>query len=295
MLVVMLYAFVFQNFPAEKPHQPSTNNNSTDNSSLILTEENIKEIKERENITFSSIKTSTLENYPLTSKPNFKIGEKCTYNIKYPSAPMPYDPNVIINDYIYFNVTFEVKDRKKINKTDWYLISPDGTVQVIAGYININGVVHPIRRTMISSEEIEYINTENGEIVGGELDRFSIYYPWMLKLSKDLKWTEKTEENSTGGGGIVGTNGKYLVSKKNLNQIREETYEVKDIEKINGRNCFKVESRLKSCTNQKCSVNYKKLFWIDIEKRITVKFQLWYENLNTMNVDLVRYKQRVIK
>ncbi|PKP59059.1 MAG: hypothetical protein CVT88_06305 [Candidatus Altiarchaeales archaeon HGW-Altiarchaeales-1] len=258
--------------------------NFSQNISNDTSQESETQIIIGKNIEFSTTKTNTLENLPYTSKPKFKIGEKYTYQARNtgPSNKIVEDlrkrPGTIIYDYMTYPITFSVEKIERINKTDYYLISTEGSGEVILGVIkDKEGMQRPFTTTKFHLTKY-YINTENGEILfkegGDPIGFLRIYEPRMLKLSEGLKWQERSETNAT-----------------NEQTINEESCEVKDVEEINGKKCFKVECRVKQCKNEECKVVYRKLYWVDMEKRLTLKFQLWYENLQTMDVSLINYEK----
>lgn len=295
-LILVSSVFLLQGNP---PSKLLTNDNFEDNTTTEI-EKIADEISKKENILHTRTTTSTLENVQLTSKPNFKVGEEYTYAVKYPNSDDVKEfynrmPNTVLNDYMYFNMVFKVDKKERINKTDYYVISTEGPGELTAGFMkDEKGMMVPIKAS-IFSPDVVYINTETGEIIGNpkgveqQQQRRFFYAPWILKLSNDLKWTEKTEEKSTGT--VDCFNGKCEVNKENRESIKEESYEVKGIEKMNERNCFKIENILKSCVNGKCEIKNKKIFWVDVNKRITVKFQLWYQNLPVEEMDLIDYKK----
>jgi len=265
--------------------------NSTNNSYIANTEKEIEEIRKKENITGTSTFTSTLEDAPMTSKLNFKIGEKYVYDVNWPNNfkfqgfENKTNRNMVLYDYVYFQINFTVDKKERINKTDCFVISTNGSGEVVAGVVNIEGVLRPMKIYPFK-EASAYIDTETGNIVKESCFTGSlrIYSPWMLKLKEDLKWTERMEGNSTGS--VICTDGECTVVKEESGFMREQSYEVKGVEKMNGRKCFKVETRIKNCRNGECKVEHRGTYWVDVEKRITVKFELWYQNLKTTEVNL---------
>ncbi|CEG11182.1 hypothetical protein MSIBF_A2230006 [groundwater metagenome] len=83
--------------------------------------------------------------------------------------------------------------------------------------------------------------------------------PWMLALSKDLKWKD------------------YSNSTSNEKDIKERfEYIVKDIEYVDGRECFKVE--MSAFNIEESRVTIKKILWVDINKRVLVKAKTTISN-----------------
>ncbi len=266
------------------------------------TEKWIQETEKRQNITHTSIIYSSLENVSFESKPTFKVGEKYTYKIK---SPVPfqssYDHNTnsgrIIEDYIYYNVTFTVDKKERINKTDYYVFSTEGSGNVIVGYAH-GGNKKSALRTTFTPPLKWYINTENGKIFNKYMEEIidytQTYHPWMLKLSDELKWTINREDKSTGSISCESISGELMkcrVNKEESIEGFEQTYEVEGIENINGKKCFKVKGKEKLCNNRKCKVLKTMTYWIDVEKRITVKYQQWYEGLIVVEHELISHQK----
>jgi len=299
-----------ENQPAnETLKENTTNKDKYDNQTEVVIkisdseeiEKSVQELEKRENIIHTSTIYSSLENSPFTSKPTFKVGEKYTYKIK---TPVPfqsfYNSNTkmgrSMEDYVYYNVTFIVDKKERINKSDYYVLSTTGSGEVFVGYIYKGDKKSALRMTFIPPSKW-YINTENGKIFNEDMEEIipytKIYHPWMLKLSEGLKFTIKKEEKSTGNvecsssGGITKCN----ISKEESTGGSEETYEVEGIEKINGKKCFKIKGELKLCSNKGCSILHTMIYWVDVEKRITVKYQEWYEGIITVEDELIDYQK----
>ncbi|PIZ29878.1 MAG: hypothetical protein COY41_04965 [Candidatus Altarchaeum sp. CG_4_10_14_0_8_um_filter_32_851] len=316
LIIVHLYS-ITEKFNNESMKENTTNENMYENytEANVKTPEEakkwIKEAKKRKNITFTSSETSTLENVPLTSKPAFKVDEKYMYKIKTPASPMrPIEyakSGIIIEDYIYYNVTFSVDKIERINKSDFYVLITEGSGKVIMGYAYREGKASTLSTTPIPTLKW-YINTENGKKFNEEMEEITDYYSsisamqlsktyisWMLKLSDGLKWTIKKEEKSTGLAGCESTPKGIkckLIDNKYRESVKEQSYEVEGIEKINGRKCFKVNVREKSCKNEEgCKVLKRMIYWVDVEKRITVKYQQWYEGLLVVEIELIDYQK----
>ncbi len=316
--LIMMYqpSIPEKQFINESIKENTTNENVSQNQTEVIVktseegEKWIHEAEKRENITYASSIQSTLESASLSSKPTFKVGEKYTYKIKTPASPFPpshyANSNIIMEDYIYYNVTFTVDKKERINGSDYYVFITDGSGNVIVGYVYRNNKKPSTLSTTPILPFKWYVNTENGNKFNENMGKITDYYSsksgmqlsktyisWMLKLSEGLKWTIKQEEKSTGSAGCtyIGDELKCLVDKKYKEYINEQSYEVEDIEKINGRKCFKVNVREKSCTNGECKILKRMTYWVDVEKRITVKYQLWYEGLSVVEIELIDYQK----
>ncbi len=303
-------AVLLFNNPLSSPQNSTIENqNNIENKTLKDNEPSplakyAEELAKKENITTTSSWSSTLDSMPITSDPKFVVGEKYTYFFRW---PQPIDlnahapPNVIFNDYRYFNISFVVEGKEKINRTDCYKISTDGSGEVIVGFVKdergtrtVTGILIDSFVDYISTKTGESVNPQTGEILKGDsqgwLQNYKVYMSWMLKLSEGTKWTTFFEEKSTG---YVTCNDGMCKSIKEESETKEkDEYEVKGIETVNKRKCFKVEGRTLIQKNSgSWEVMYKKIFWVDVEKRVTVKYQLWYQNLQTVEINLINYEK----
>jgi len=309
--IIVGYVLFFNNYLVHSPQNSTTeyqsdieNKSLEDNEPSPIAKE-AEELAKKENITFSSLRSSTLDSMPMNSEPKFVTGEKYTYFVRYPqpidlNKPGMHPPNVIFNDYRYFNITIRVDGKERINGTECYKISTDGSGEVIVGYVKDERGTRPILGVLIDPFT-EYLDAKTGESVdsrtgkivkgnGGLLEDYKFYAPWMLKLSEGMKWTNFYESKSTGYVGCDET-GCHAVKKEQEVKEKEE-YEVKEIEIVNKRKCFKVEGRtLRQENNGMWKVTHKKIYWVDVEKRITVKYQLWYQNLQTVEIELINYEK----
>lgn len=312
-LIIMVIGFALimmqqTQIPEKQFNEGNTTGNISQNQTEVIVETPeeaekwIKEAEKRENITYTSIIYSSLENASFESKPTFKAGEKYTYKIK---TPVPFQSSYyhktnsgkIMEDYVYYNVTFTVDKKERINKSDYYVFSTEGSGNVIVGYVYSNNKKSAARMTFVPPLKW-YINTENGKIFNEDMEEIidytQTYHPWMLKLLDGLKWTIKREDKSTGSTScesILGGLMKCSVNKEESTGGFEQTYEVKGIEKINGKKCFKVEGKEKICNNRECTILKTMTYWIDMEKRITVKYQQWYEGLIVVEHELIDYQK----
>lgn len=316
----IVFILILQQTPTiEKPNKEGISQGQAEQNQtekvIVETEEEaekwVEEAMKRENITDVSSVQSTLENAPLTSKPAFEVGEKYTYTIKTPPGPQidtfSKIPNAIVDNYIFYNVTFSVDKKERINKTEYYLMSTEGSGEVIVGWVNIEEKkeIHSITTTPIYPVKW-YVDAENGKKFSEDMEELDdlllsrsasllskTYIPWMLKLSDGLKWTIRADATSTGRAGCNnGDNGmECTVTKEYTHNVEEQSYEVKGIEKINGKDCFKVENRIKICKNEVCRVSGIQTYWVDVKKRIAIKFQLWYDSLIVKEFELIDYKK----
>lgn len=275
--------FPKENLPTDNESSYIGENNTFENNTFITKNEAREFLSQTSGSTPTTI--SQIEKYPLTSKPNFKIGEKYSYWVK-KVFPAPVrgselsNSNRVFLDHLYFNITFNVDGKERINRTDFYVISTQGSGKVLMGYFKTQNGQRPITSYLLKPTK-QYINTETGKIKGGAkvlLYSVPFYAPWMLKLKENLKWSEIT--NTETGGTVSCINKECRLVKKEPKEIKEEeSYEVKGIEDVFKRKCFKVEVTKKECENGKCKIINKKIYWVDVEKRIAIKYELWYQNL----------------
>ncbi len=302
---------IFHNLPQNNSieNQNNIENKTFEDNEPSPLAKKAEELGKKENIVLTSSWSSTLDSMSITSEPKFVVGEKYTYFVRW---PQPIDmskyaaPNVTYNDYMYFNLTFTVDKKEKINKTNCYKISTEGSGIVIAGYGKSEAGIRPITVELFPSGA-DYINEKTGEFIDSQtgekidekdvafggtiLSHLSVFYPWMLKLSEGAKWTTVFEEKSTGS--VICSEGIMCKAIKEESETKKkEEYEVKGIETVNKRKCFKVEGRsLMQKNNGNWEVTHRKIFWVDVEKRVTVKYQLWYQNLQTVEINLINYEK----
>ena len=306
--IILLFHNLPQNNPIE--NQNSVENKTFEDNEPSPLAKEVEELGKKENITLTSSWSSTLDSISITSEPKFVVGEKYAYFVRWHQTidfnkPGMHAPNVIYNDYMYFNITFTVDKKEKINKTNYYKISTEGSGVVIVGYIKSEAGTKQMTTELFPSEA-DHIDEKTGESVNLQtkekieekdvalgrttLSHLSVFYPWMLKLSEGAKWTDILEEKSTGS--IFCNDGRCKAIKERSETKDKQEYEVKGIEIVNKRKCFKVEGRrLIQKNNGDWEVTHRKIFWVDVEKRITVKYQLWYQNLQTVEINLINYEK----
>lgn len=213
----------------------------------------------------------------LTSKPQFEIGEQFEYE----------DISSLQGAVTISKITTNVEKIEKLNGREHFvLFTTDDTVVIDSktGEMirNDNTIKHMV---------YNYIDKESGKItktvimIGDKeitLDEEAsssyegwIYSPWMLALKKDLKWESHIN---------MSVEGTMLSGSKN--------YRVLDIEKVNDRECFKVElvSTVDSPNTNMREINFRSIVWVDVEKRILVKKIKYIENLKINEINLISRK-----
>ncbi len=210
-------------------------------------------------------------------KPQFKIGDKFKYKI--------YGAPIITKDISASTKSVEgileckVEKLERINGTECYLLvstqqtslhsdAPSIMITTLkvwvdkdAGKIIKSQMSRIYKGNEISSESI--IPNKTSEIYGNIM-----YYPWMLSLDDDFEM--KVNENSQG------------IEKTSSASV----FKMIGKEKINDRDCFKVELRV---LDENKRVLLRENIWIDIKKRILVKSESYYENLKVGDINLIDY------
>jgi hypothetical protein len=97
-----------------------------------------------------------------------------------------------------------------------------------------------------------------------------LFSEWMLALSDDFIWERKINSSHDMG-----------------EEIEIEEYLVNGREKVNGRECFKVEITSKIDDIGKQKRNSITIIWVDVKERIMVKTTTRWEGLSTSETELV--------
>lgn len=255
--------------------------------SFILNQEETQDFQNEasQNISADAITNTTEKEFSvkvsgtklnLTSKPRFKVGER----FKYRDVSSVQGVSTISESVV------EVEKIEKLDGREHFVFS---TVDdIIVKDPKTGEMVHD--ETAAKYPIFNYIDKENGRItktviktaVGDViLDEEAsssyegwVYSPWMLALKENLKW-ESYINMSVGGNKLSGP----------------KSYRVVDIEKINGRECFKVEliSKINNPNTNVQEINLRSIIWVDTKKRILVKKVKYVGNLKVSEKDLVDY------
>jgi hypothetical protein len=221
------------------------------------------------------------EKISANKKLSFKLGEKFKYTETPPQGLGGPDEAF----YIYHTYFIEKIDR--INKSDCYLIKKNET-QIISTHMDGKPV-----NEMTSDDTIVCVNTDSGDpvmvkskdMVGygdaasmtidtySALGRF-FYAQWMLSLDENFRWEEK------------------MTLTEPVKQDTTISYEVVGGEKINNRDTFKVEifmdnKRLGNDREVIQNNKMKSLLWVDKEKRILVKAEVYINNVLIKQINLI--------
>jgi len=213
----------------------------------------------------------------LTSLPNFIVGEQFKYR----------DVSLVQGTSIITLSTIRVERIEKLNGVEHFVLSTiderftkddpktgriiydnSSARSVIYNYINKN--TGKITKTVIKNANAEVVLNEDAS---SSYEGW-IYSPRMLKLKKGLKW-ESYINMSVGGHMISGP----------------KSYHVVDIEKMNGKNCFKVElvSKVYNPATNVQEINMRSTIWVDIEKRVLVKKVKYIDNLKIDEIELIEH------
>lgn len=219
-------------------------------------------------------------------QPQFKIGERFEYEEESTSI---ISPSTHVE-----KISFYVENTDRINGTDCYLVisHQEETLFVDPLVRNKNHKLDEIQKSFQDEKYWIYkdkgiilkVSVQQGVIKNGtkiyngpprkaespnnnvsELVGNKMYAPWMLALNDSFKM----EMNAT--------------SIKSDYWLRM-TFEVIGREKVNNRDCFKIEIRELDKNNHVSSQQY---LWVDIKKRILVKGERYYENLKVGGINLV--------
>ncbi len=255
LLVGWLYLISNDKNPTEQPK-----NNTIQNNESSYVENTTKPAAEY------NVKISGEKLIP-NAKPQFEIGKKFEYET---TTQMQGVSNTLRSVY-------SVDKIERINSTDYYVVVNSQTSQMQDPQ---TGAI-----MNITTETKSYINKENGEIlkivtsIGGQeitmgKDAASIsgngmFATWMLSLTDNFKWKVNAEDTSFGSAPSIET----------------IEYQVNEKEKVNKRDCFKVEMKVKS--KQMTGDEGKIIFWVDVEKRIVVKMQMYSGNLLVSDMNMV--------
>lgn len=209
----------------------------------------------------------------------FNIGDKFVHNV-----PIQIGSECIVEHIIV--------DKIRVNKTEYFKVQesmPNACVKMIE---TPNGImptfVGPYTETRtylnVDTGELTYdIGTEHEGTFNGDdpreacgIERGNWFCTWMLKLNDNFKlllnYKNELDEGSYGG--------------KYDHNIQELTVEGR--EKIDGRECFKVQREYKTCFKDgSCNIDEKTVYYVDVEKRILVKRDAWLGNLYRGEVKLI--------
>ena len=186
--------------------------------------------------------------------PGYREKDGCqdTFTIERSEKVSGRDAYVVVNEHneIYAETLFE--------KTKHY--STDDTTTYY--YDKIDGEV-----LKIVNDDGEVIK-DGAENLRATAKTFFAY--WMLGLADDAKWELSFTQTTS-----------FL----NMTEHRKDEFRVVGREKVNNRNCFKVEKRIVNI--DKNLVEEIDYFWVDVKKRILIKKEFYADNVKYFEENLV--------
>ena len=256
----------------------SDDKKSVDNPQLLDISKNNNTLKNESNNSYAG-KNSTPKlniNVIQNTKPVFNVGDKFVYEFTH--IPSPY---LIVNNAILFNKSVEcileynITDKIRLDEIPYFKIQ-ENAHKCIIGALKVKGVFKPIYTGGYT--QTIYVNGDTGEMfIGletGEEQKITgcywsgcWYAQWMLKLDDNLAWQEEQ------------------VYSEDERVIYE--YSVEGREKIDGRECFEVKKKWRECLNGSCKITARELDYIDVEKRVSLRYSLWYEDLPFRETKLI--------
>jgi hypothetical protein len=259
---------VSSNNPEGKPYTEPYSENATGNKPADSNER----VTGLENDPGAGQSTNITQN----AKPSFNVGDRLVY-----SVPLYGQEG--------FNCKLEqlIADRVRLNGTEYFRVRQSLLEGCIIGIDEVDG--HPmhskpwsVTRLYINvdtGQESSQLGTPNAVTLSTDPNRCADVYawfcPWMLKLDDNFKWYNRVVEEF-GSEQYEG----YSYSSEEMS--------VKGREKIDGRECFKVEHTYKICLKDgSCKIDFKVIFYVDTEKRILVKRDAWQGNLYRGEVKLI--------
>ncbi len=272
-IVGLISTYLILSNNSEIEHSNTTNSSNTVNSSVekyVDFTENVK--KRAKEINFTA--------HEHNIKPQFKVGDKFKYTT-YGSSLNPKDNSGNINGIL----ECMVEKLERINGTDCYVLVstiqkslPDNsplkaTISETKDWVDkdTGKIIKMSARKSMIQQNGKVIETPSSEAMTpnetSEIYGNIIYYPWMLALDDNFEM--QINEN---GQGIKTT---FVSVLKVIGK-----------EKINNRDCFKVELR---ALDENKHVLLRENIWVDIKKRVLVKAETYSENLKVGEVNLIDY------
>ncbi|OQX20891.1 MAG: hypothetical protein BWK75_04415 [Candidatus Altiarchaeales archaeon A3] len=233
----------------------------------------------------SQVRWSPINTFDYSScmPPKFKVGERYMYNRRAHSREIESfsadkSGDVFISEPSNYEVEIYVDKIERINNTDYYVIKEkNGTVfenldikykngslsdKTFKIPIKVGGCVVKINEKNLSLIIVQQKNTRCKGF-----DYFFIifpesYLPACINENTHFVMGGKRTDKGPLNGLVSGLE-----------------FEVKGVEKVGGRGCFKLEVTEKEVYNNMQNIKDKYVFWIDREKRITIKAMHYSGNL----------------
>jgi hypothetical protein len=237
------------------------------------------------------------------AKPSFEVGKKYKYQTAIQEVvEKSYCTSggcITKNETITKNMPseFAVEKMEKFSGKECYVVSRIIIVKISeeekASRRMNEEVVKSMEESLNKNKAYYYYDKETGECVQikyfkGEIllatftkdraeyvDQAILFSDWMLALNDDFMWerTADTSDQTTNG----------------VRHTTKEVYTVKGREKVNGRECFKVEINSKTEGYGKYTSKSEEVsvMWIDVKERIMVKSTTKYEGLSISETELI--------
>ncbi len=264
----------------------NSKSNASSNNSIVPIEETTKNV---ENYKYFS----TLYKMQKTSDISFKYGNKYTYKIweKTPASSIASNEEnlqVLPSEYV---ATVYIDKIERINKTTCFHFSVEHQNKSITRILYKNGKEKIFNRVSDIGGSVYFV-CQNGSIIlplftekKSDSPAYLLYSEWMLYLDKDVGWNEYVTMKLQDG------------DKEKDIQLRSEN-KVEGIEYINGRKCFKVRQNAETFAIHQISgkeniltPQLKTIYWVDVDKRITVKLEKYEENMLVLKMDLIKTEE----
>ncbi len=254
---------------------PIPTNSSVENSTVYFLGEKDRHINTTDPLVRLNI---SFDKVPHNTKPNFKVGDKFEYiahGLKISKKGPDY------RSQSTQKIVYSVVGKEKLRGVECYVVESvnlflvngsdimsSGTISKNVYYMgvetgkimSVTSIKSPIRKG-IEMNKTEYsadLPSEVSEIYRGLI----IYSPWMLSLKDEFK----------------------MEIKIYYPEVEKEEIKVIDKDIIKNRECFIVESRTIDENNKILS---REKMWVDVEKRILIKSEVYYENLKINELEIV--------
>lgn len=245
--------------------------------------------------------TVDAENLEKNAKPSFEVGKKYKYQTTIQEVvEQSYCTGgacITKNETITKNMPseFAVEKIERVEGKDCYVVSRVRIMKIsdeekAAKRMN-EEMVKSMEASFNSQRTYYYYDKETGKCImqeyfdgrsitktftknwAGNLDSAILFSDWMLALNNNFIWEQKSEISDESHGTTTQEVSEYIVKGR---------------EKVNGRECFKVEINKK--TGETGKEKYKSeevdTVWIDVNERIMVKTTVKYEGIKTSEIEL---------
>jgi len=208
---------------------------------------------------------SYIEDIPKNSEIQFKVGQKFIY--KTPEK-----------EYGWMTKTFTVEKIERKNGKEYFVVVQESNSTTFDFGEKRNTLHYFTYYYDKENGRVAQIKVNNHTVMDGSQELratdSSFFAYWMLGLKDNAKWKIKFTEITP-----------------SLNLVEHKTFEFRVLgrEKVNNRECFKVEKRIIN-NDKKDAVEDIDLYWVDVEKRIFVKKERYtadkvkYSELNLVSM-----------